>query len=103
MKFVNNLFYVLFIVGCGNSYTKPVNVSTSAFFLGGIDGGVWIDTATVNSNCLSIVAIWASGDTAGMFNYQIPDSMNSKSIVDDMSGFDGNNILFIKNEYFSCR
>lgn len=102
MKFARILFVLIILNSCKRQVSRPSNISSDAFYLGGSDGGVWLDTSVINASCLNIIVIWDTGDTAGIFNYEISRFNNSDSVVNDIRGFDGEKIVFINNGYLMC-
>lgn len=93
------------IAGCNSDIpSKPQKVPLEAFWVGGPDGGVWIDLHEVRADGLSATiyhetgVVWASGHFVA--HGSVPAEAPAKSwLKDNISFFDGTDIFLIKKPW----
>lgn len=103
MKNLITIIFFLFVIvltGCNlNTRQKPNSVPSEAKWIGGVDGGVWVQTKEKIQDGQYLIIVYSDAgklwvqDTFKIekrCQTELPDSID---IIDLMSGFDGKDIL----------
>jgi len=101
--FKYSIFILLLFVACKikNEITKPTNLSNSAMFKGGIDGGVWIDTTSNADNCLKVSIYSMRGDSIAEFNFFMENQKQASELINNIIVYDGVRLNFRNNENYA--
>jgi hypothetical protein len=105
--------FLIFLVAC-NSFEdkhlkKPKGVPNNSFWAGGVDGGNWFFVKSINSHRnMARIAVYndQSGELIVDKSFMLVCNADKYTFINDLkeqiSGFDGKNIYFIKSDTVSC-
>ena len=101
------IFLLLTIISCEQSFEKPKNVPEKATWLGGTDGGVWIEFLEAKDSSVALKIYSHNGEVLKNTEYISSEGcrdikLNKVTLIEDISAFDGSNIILniIENDRF---
>lgn len=88
----------ILITGCNESFERPKNVPQKAIWVGGSDGGVWIESISKRDSTFMLKVFSQNGalleDAFFTMNEECKDViLNQDELAKKFSAFDGNDII----------
>ena len=75
---------------------RPDSIPESTYYLGGIDGGVWIDTLRVNKTTMKLIIYSDYGELLDTTFFIIDRTCNFEQEIKKVEGYNGRNLVIKK-------